>query len=127
MESITKAQFIDRFKQEFSGDDKSGYTFRDVHLSESDLGQITEGLIVCIGELRQLLTDVSNGQREDEYADVHNFVMAHVMGDGKVYQGSFEESLGTGDYCWFLDFGAFSIDSSEKRIMYSGIKLYKDG
>lgn len=127
MESITKAQFVDRFKQGFSGDDKSGYTYRDVHLSETDLEQITEGLIVGIGELRQLLDDVSNGQREDEYADVHNFVMAHVMGDGKVYLGSFEESLGTGDYCWFLDFGAFRIDSSEKRIIYSGIKLYKDG
>tara|TARA_B100000686_G_C16778516_1_gene970202 strand:+ start:162 stop:530 length:369 start_codon:yes stop_codon:yes gene_type:complete len=122
MDQLTKHEFINKFKEDFTGDDNKGYLHNGSFISESELSEITNNEITNLGEVEQLL----NTGTEDELIDFNNQLMAFIFSDEEEFQGSYEEKEGSGDFCWYLDFGNIEIKKDKKGINYTGVRFYKE-
>lgn len=124
MEEITKDQFIENFKTEFDGNDKDGYDYKGYTIPEENLKEITNHSFSTLDEIQNIIENPEDN--EDEFTELNNSLMAHIFGDGDEFQGSFEEEEGSGDYCWYLDFGTIEIDTTKKCLKYLDVRFYKD-
>jgi hypothetical protein len=122
MKEISKADFIEKFKDQLTGDENSGYIFKKVFISSDKLASATNQLAPNI----EILEDLLNSD-DDAFAKINNAIIAFIINDGITYQGSYEENLGSGIYNWIIDFGNILIDNNKKGVFYSGLKFYKDG
>lgn len=124
MDERTKSQFLKYFKDEFKGSDKSGYDYKGFVIREKELKEMTHHTYTALGEIENIIENRTDN--EDEYTELQNMIMAYLFGDGDDFQGSYEEEEGSGDYCWYLDFGDIEIDKKNKCIKYSGVRFYND-
>lgn len=123
MDEITKAEFLEKFKNEFKGNDKTGYEYEGFSFAESDLKEITHHTYSSLDDIEQV---IENREEDDgEHSELNNMIMSHLFGDGDDFQGSYEEEEGSGDYCWYLDFGNIEIDKNKKCLNYKGVRFSK--
>jgi hypothetical protein len=126
MDEISKDDFLENFKDEFSGDDKSGYDYKGFFIEESNLASATNHIASSLDEIDAILENKENdAEGEDSYTELNNAIMAHIFGDGDDFQGSYEEELESGDYDWYLDFGDIEVDRNKGGINYTGVRFYK--
>ncbi len=123
MDEITKADFLSNFKSEFKGNDKNGYDYCGYSIPEKKLKDVTNHSFATLDEIENIIEN--RDENEDEYSELNNSIMAHIFGDGDEFQGSYEEEEGSGDYCWYLDFGDIEIDQKNKCLNYKGVRFYK--
>jgi len=124
MDEITKDEFLENFGSEFVGDEKRGYDYQGFEIPAAQLKDITKQAYSTLDEIETMLKDPEN--YGDELTDLNNTLMAFIFGDGDEFQGSYEEESGSGDYCWYLDFGNIQIDKENKCLRYVGVRFYKD-
>lgn len=126
MDEITKNDFLENFADEFTGNDKDGYDFKVFFIKESDLSNVTDGIANDLNELEKVIAREEDEDDVDgELTELNNKIMAYIFGDGEDFQGSFEEELESGDYCWYLDFGDIQIDRNKNGFNYTGVHFYK--
>jgi hypothetical protein len=123
MDEITKNDFLENFKEEFTGNDENGYDYKGIFIKESDLSNVTDGIANDLNELEEVIAKEDDD--DGELTEINNKIMAYIFGDGDDFQGSFEEELESGDYCWYLDFGDIQVDRNKNGFNYTGVRLYK--
>jgi hypothetical protein len=122
MQEITKQEFLEKFGSRFSGNDINGYVLENVYISVADIKNLTNGIIENLNQLSAMCT--IDAHDNDDWIELHNCLLANILGDGENYQGSYEEYSGSGDYNWYLDFGSIEIPH-KKGFIYSGVRFYQ--
>ena len=123
MDEITKNDFLENYADEFAGNDENGYDYKGIFIKDSDLSYVTGRIVNDLKELEDIIPR-DNEDGDDEFTELNNKIMAYIFGDGEDFQGSFEEELESGDYCWYLDFGDIQIDRNKNGFNYTGVRFY---
>lgn len=117
---LTKQEFLERYSQ-FEGNDDDGYVFPTIAIDSDEFVDLSGGLVEDLEMLENILENPDDN--EEILLELNNCIMNKFFGDGDSFQGSFEEERGSGEYCWYLDFGRMSIDE-DYEVQYSGISFY---
>lgn len=117
---MTKQDFLEKYTQ-FQGNDDDGYEFPSIEIESDDLVGLSGGLIEDLEMLGNILENPDDN--EEIMLELNNSIMNRIFGDGESFQGSFEEEKGSGEYCWYLDFGNILIDE-DNVVQYAGIRFY---
>ena len=119
----SKNQFFKKYSKLFKENYKNNFYFEDTFIASENLDEITRYNISTKEELEKLLS--SND--EEAIQTLHNQIMGFLFGDGEDYQSSFEETSGSGDFCWYLDQGDVEICADLDGFKYKRVRFWKDG
>jgi len=121
MDEINKKQFLENFEGEFEGNDENGYIYKGFFVSASEIKDATNRMVSDWDEFLELIEK----NNDEDIQELNNYIMAYIFGDGDVFQGSYEEIAGNGEYNWYLDFGKIIINKKNEGFKYTNVRFYK--